>query len=318
MDEHSDKIAGAGSLDTAGSPHDNASVAARLGGQAITIAARGCTFSAYSAQPRSGDAPTSPLPVLMVHGWPQFATCWEGVAQCLLAAGHAVHAYDQRGYSPGARPQQVELYRLHELVADLRAIADALGLARFHLVGHDWGGIVGWAFTAMHPDRLATYTAVSTSHPKAHAQRMNEDPEQHRRMQYLRNIQEKPERTRDHYLGNGGLRLDAIYENAIPADVRRSYIARLCEPGVMDAVLKYYRAMGLGEEAPMTPITVPTQYIWGSGDVAFTRDAALLTADYVEGDYRFLPLEGATHWLPEERAEDVAQAILEWSSRYPR
>ena len=114
------------------------------------------------------------------------------------------------------------------------------------------------------------------------------------------------------------MRLDAIYENAIPADVRRSYIARLCEPGVMDAVLKYYRAMGLGEEAPMTPITVPTQYIWGSGDVAFTRDAALLTADYVEGDYRFLPLEGATHWLPEERAEDVAQAILEWSSRYPR
>lgn len=240
------------------------------------------------------------------------------MAQRLLAAGHAVQAYDQRGYSPGARPQEVEKYRMHELVADVLAVADSLGLARFHLVGHDWRGLICWSFTAMHPDRLATYTSVSTPHPKAWAKQMDADPEQFKRMQYLRNIREQPEQTRNLYLDSDGARLDITYENAIPADVRRSYIDRFCEPGVMDAVLKYYRAMGVGEEAPTTPITVPTQYIWGSKDVAFTRDAAQLTVDYVEGDYRFLPLEGATHWLPEERAEDVADAILGWTSGHPR
>jgi pimeloyl-ACP methyl ester carboxylesterase len=56
-----------------------------------------------------------------------------------------------------------------DLVADVVAIADRLGAETFHLVGHDWGGVVAWRLAGRHPERVATLTAVSTPHPRAFA-----------------------------------------------------------------------------------------------------------------------------------------------------
>jgi len=71
-------------------------------------------------------------------------------------------APDQRGYSPTARPTTIQAYRLPELVADVAAIADRLDAKTFHLVGHDWGGVVAWRLAGHQPERVATLTAVST------------------------------------------------------------------------------------------------------------------------------------------------------------
>lgn len=94
----------------AGFPHDNASVAQRLGGEAFSVQARGFTFDGFRAEPAvaANGAPT----VVLVHGWPQFASCWEEVSGTLLDQGFEVVAFDQRGYSPGARPGDVEDYTL--------------------------------------------------------------------------------------------------------------------------------------------------------------------------------------------------------------
>ncbi|WP_029090428.1 alpha/beta fold hydrolase [Brevibacterium album] len=298
-----------------GAPHDNASVAARLAAlpqtasaEAFTVAANGFEFSGYRAEPA---VPEPRLGVaVLVHGWPQYASCWEGAAALLLSAGVPILAYDQRGYSPGARPDAVEDYDVSHLVADLAAVTEACGLARFHLVGHDWGGVMGWPFAAAHPDRLLTLTSVSTAHTLAHGRRMKEDPEQYARMEYLRKIRHHPEEFSAAMLRDGGARLAAFYEDAIPADVVGSYLERFSEPGVFDAVLKYYRALGSREPMPATPITVPTLYVWGSEDVAFTRGAAELTGEYVEAPYRFVEIAGGSHWLPEQHPDTVAEAVL--------
>ena len=108
----------------------------------------------------------SGTPVVLLHGFPQTAACWIRVAQALAAVGYRVLAPDQRGYSPGARPAAVRTYRMPELVADVLALAEAAGAARFHLVGHDWGGAVAWALAGRHPERVATLTSVSTPHPR--------------------------------------------------------------------------------------------------------------------------------------------------------
>ena len=55
---------------------------------------------------------------------------------------------------------------------------------------------------------------------------------------------------------------------------------------------------------------VPSLYVWSTGDGALGRVAAELTADYVDADYTFLVLEGASHWIPDERPDELAQAIL--------
>jgi pimeloyl-ACP methyl ester carboxylesterase len=122
----------------------------------LQLPARGLVFDALAA-----GTPTGEL-VVLLHGFPQTAACWTQVLETLAVAGYRAVAPDQRGYSPTARPTTVQAYRLPELVADVLAIADRLGVETFHLVGHDWGGVVAWQLAGRHPDRVATLTAVST------------------------------------------------------------------------------------------------------------------------------------------------------------
>ncbi|HEX2577048.1 MAG TPA: alpha/beta fold hydrolase, partial [Aquihabitans sp.] len=118
-------------------------------------------FDVVDRGPADGEA------VVLLHGWPANASCWDRVTPTLAAAGLRTLAPDQRGYSPGARPPGRRSYAVEELVADVLALADAAGLDRFHVVGHDWGGGVGWALGSGHADRVASLTVLSTPHPAA-------------------------------------------------------------------------------------------------------------------------------------------------------
>jgi pimeloyl-ACP methyl ester carboxylesterase len=105
-------------------------------------------FDASVAGPEDGEV------VLLLHGFPQTSWSWRHQLQALGDAGYRAVAPDQRGYSPGARPEEVERYAIPALVGDVIAIADELGAHRFHLVGHDWGAAVAWQVAGRHPDRL--------------------------------------------------------------------------------------------------------------------------------------------------------------------
>ena len=96
--------------------------------------------------------------VVLLHGFPQGAAAWDRVWPPLAEAGFRVVLPDQRGYSPAARPPARRAYRMAELVGDLVALLDELGVERVHLVGHDWGGAVAWAAAGAHPDRLLSLT----------------------------------------------------------------------------------------------------------------------------------------------------------------
>ncbi|MDN5660659.1 MAG: alpha/beta hydrolase, partial [Brevibacterium aurantiacum] len=124
-------------------------------------------------------------------------------------------------------------------------------------------------------------------------------------------IQDHPEGVARTLLRNDGQRLIELYGGDVPDGMAASYVERLSEPDAMLSVLKYYQAADGRERTASTPITVPTTFVWGSEDVAFTRGSAELSASYVEGPYRFVPLVGASHWLPESRPEDIARAVLE-------
>ena len=123
-------------------------------------------FDVLVAGPDDGPA------VILLHGFPETAQSWVHQTPVLAAAGYRVIAPDQRGYSPDARPTEVTAYRTDRLVADVVGLADALGVDRFHLVGHDWGGAVAWQVAGRHPDRLLTLTVLSTPHPAAFVPRV--------------------------------------------------------------------------------------------------------------------------------------------------
>jgi len=122
-------------------------------------------------------APSRPR-VLLLHGFPQNRRMWRYQLSALAAAGFYAVAPDQRGYSSGARPREVEAYASYLLTGDALASMDTSGAKRFHLVGHDWGGQLAWLIAAAHPERVATLTILSRPHPAAFARALMEDPEQ--------------------------------------------------------------------------------------------------------------------------------------------
>lgn len=95
--------------------------------------------------------PSAPL-VLMLHGFPQFWWLWQAQLNG-LGTDFRVVAPDMPGYNLSSKPQEVESYRMRHLLADVDGLVEHLGGGPFTLVGHDWGGIVAWAFACRgHPE----------------------------------------------------------------------------------------------------------------------------------------------------------------------
>jgi pimeloyl-ACP methyl ester carboxylesterase len=108
--------------------------------------------------------------------------------------------------------------------------------------------------------------------------------------------------------GGAGMRLvfAGLPEAAVDAHVRD-----LNEPGALVAAIDWYRAMSAKASAAVPPSAVPTLYVWGDGDPAIGRDAAVATADHVTGPYRFVALEGVGHWIPELATEPFTSLLLD-------
>jgi pimeloyl-ACP methyl ester carboxylesterase len=274
----------------------------------IEIDANRLTFTARAAGPDRGRG------VILLHGFPQTSWSWRGQLSELGDAGYRAVAPDQRGYSAGARPPAVADYRLVHLVGDVLALADAMEMDTFDLVGHDWGGMVSWVAAAQHPGRVRSLSVVSTPHPLAlRAALLGGDPAQAGRSiqmgAFLR--PDLPERL---LLGedSSGSGLEALCtESGLGAANIRQYLAVLTQPGALTAALNWYRAMDGEELADLPPVKVPTLYVWSTDDAALGRSAAEASGDFVSGDYRFVVLEGVNHWIPEAAPRELARLLIE-------
>lgn len=103
-------------------------------------------------------------PVIFLHGFPETSHLWERILRSFADAGYRCLAFDQRGYSPGARPEGIDRYRINAIASDAIALADGLGWPKFHLVGHDWGSGCGWTIAQLYPERVASWSALSIPH----------------------------------------------------------------------------------------------------------------------------------------------------------
>ncbi len=103
-------------------------------------------------------------PLLLLHGWPQDHRAWRHVVP-ELASEHTLILPDLRGFGQSEAPAGD--YRKHALADDLSAVLDHLDHDRMGLVGHDWGGWVGFILALRHPERFRGYVALNISHPWA-------------------------------------------------------------------------------------------------------------------------------------------------------
>ena len=195
-----------------------------------------------------------------------------------------------------------------DCVADAVGLMDALGVDRAHVVGHDWGSVVGWHLACRHADRVRTFTAVSVPHPVAVAvARHSDGGDQKQRSEYMKlfAMAGKAERL---LLADDARRLRRLFD-PLPDEQARRYVQPLLEPGALTGALNWYRRL---ERPDLGPAQVPVTFIWGNQDRAIGRAAALACADFVapDQDYRFVELDGVSHWVPDQAPDEVAREVL--------
>ncbi|MFT3762302.1 MAG: alpha/beta hydrolase [Pseudoxanthomonas sp.] len=247
--------------------------------------------------------------VLFLHGFPQFADAWKPVLSAVGASAFHAVAVDQRGYSPGARPDGIDNYTTKELVADVLHFAEVLGHDRFHLVAHDWGGMIAWELAARFPERLMTLSVLSTPHTTSILHCIRTDEEQARKSEYILFFRLPDHAVEAAMLANNAERLRVAYRGQLsPEDVERN-VRRLSEPGALTAALNWYRALDM--DVHVGSVHVPTLFIWGEKDHALGEAAAIGTSRHVAGPYRFVRLSNRSHWLLEEAPDEISKLIVE-------
>jgi len=253
------------------------------------------------------EGPLDGEPVVLLHGFPQRASSWGRVAPLLHDAGLRTLAMDQRGYSPGARPRLRTAYSTEGLVADLAAVVDAVGQP-VHVVGHDWGAVVGWAAAALRPELLRTLTAVSVPHPGAMAAACLRS-DQLLRSWYVAAFQVPwlPERVLASRFGEQALRASGMD----PETLSR-FRDEVVDAGALPGALGWYRALPFSHpRVARRRVGIPTTFVWSDGDTAISRVAAHGAGDFVDAAYSYVELVGVSHWVPEQAPAELAAAIID-------
>lgn len=247
--------------------------------------------------------------VVLLHGFPETSAMWLPLIELLADQGYRVVAFDQRGYSPGARPDGVAAYAIEQLVEDVFAVAQAAGMNEFHLVGHDWGAGVGWAAAIARPQPLLSWTSLSIPHVAAFADALANDPDQRRKSRYMLLF-------RTPWLPEALLTFNhlALMNNVMYRDMsdvqRTEYRAIFAEPGALTAALNWYRAPAAFSVVDAAPkVKLPILFIWGNADPAVSRAAVDAQSKYIDGEFEQHELN-AGHWLMEEATDTVDTLIL--------
>jgi len=281
----------------------------------------GVTLKAQFGGPEEGE------PIVFLHGFPESHRTWRAVAP-ELARDFRVFAPDQRGFAGSDKPGGVEEYKTDKIIEDLLALADALGLGEFTLVGHDWGGAIAWGAAIKHADRVKRLVIVNAPHPLVFQRSLIEDQAQRAASQYIRAFQNP--------MMEAGIRAmgyDSFFDKMFGANVdlalippaeKQAYLDEWSQPGALTAMLNWYRAAGrivpeVGEKAslplwthlPFPKVKVPTLVIWAMRDKALLPVQIEGLNDLVE-DLRIVTVPDAGHFVPWERPEPVIAAIRDF------
>ena len=255
--------------------------------------------------------------ILFLHGFPEFWYAWKDLLPEFAKSHHAV-AVDTRGYNLSSMPESVDAYQVPILVEDVRALAEKLGAKKFVLVGHDWGGVIAWAFAAAHPEMLEKLVIINAPHPVVFARELANNPDQQKASAYF-NLFTSPAAEATLSQDDFAVLQQIVLGSSANGEDRKKYL-EAWNRGLTGG-LNYYRAARLkspvgGEKADAPPfsipknpiITVPTLVIWGLKDTALLQG----NLDGLEQYVKVLKIERVpegSHWVVREQPATVIRAM---------
>jgi pimeloyl-ACP methyl ester carboxylesterase len=251
-------------------------------------------------------------PVLLLHGYPQSASCWRHQIPA-LAERHRVIAVDWPGFGRSDPPETPPTYDFE--VERIGQLADSLGLDRFNLVAHDYGGFLGLGYALRHSERVMRMALLNT---RAHntfrpwfyrfsqGQRwaVRHVPALVRRLplRHLHHLVLRPYRT----LGCFDAALEDEYLGWMDTPTGRRTFVEFFTYYHLPAVPE----LGVGLER----IDCPTAVIWGDRDRYIPYTTARELADRIPGA-TLTRLAGTDHYVMEERPDEVTAALLDLLAR---
>jgi len=267
------------------------------------VEARGLRF--HVAEAGGGDDP-----VLLLHGWPQHWYEWRNLMPA-LADRHRVLAMDLRGFGWSDAPRRG--YEKENLATDVLAVLDELGLERVKLVGHDWGGWIGFLLCLRAPQRFDRYLALNIPTPWV---KLRKALPHMGRLLYQQLIQAP-------WIGYLAHRRGRLVRLALRAggtdrsfwDERTlsTFADNLAEPARARAAVQMYRVFNLRELVPVLRgryaeqrLTVPTRMLFGTDDAAIHPDLLVGYEPHVD-DMAIEYVPGCGHFIADERPELVAE-----------
>jgi pimeloyl-ACP methyl ester carboxylesterase len=275
-------------------------------------------------------------PIVLCHGWPELAFSWRHQVPALVAAGYHVIVPNQRGYGNSSRPDDVTEYDIEHLTGDLVALLDHHGYQDATFVGHDWGAMVVWGLTLLHPSRVNKVINLSLPYQERgetpwieflelilgsdyYFVHFNRQPGvadailDENASRFLRNLYRKnvPIQAPEPGMALINLaRAETPLGEPVMSDSELVVFVSAFEKSGFTAGINWYRNLDrnwhlLGEVNPI--IHQPTLMIYGDRDVI---PKAEKLADFVP-NVDVISLD-CGHWIQEERPEETNRTILNW------
>jgi len=298
---------------------------------------------------------TGPL-VLLCHGFPEGWYSWRDQLAALAAAGYRAVAPDMRGYGRTEAPAEIPSYTVLDIVGDMIGLMSVLGENQAVIVGHDWGANIAWHAALFRPDVFPAVAALSVpfrrrgaappldllrkagqlTHYWFHFQEpgvaeaeFERDPRAAlRRVLYSISGDAPPETRRLTLQPGKGWLANTLDPGHLPAwltDADLDHMAAEFSRSGFRGGLNWYRNIDRNWEltAPWAGALIhqPALFIAGSADpiIEFGSGALALQAlaATVPGLRRKLIIDGAGHFIQQERPQLVNQAILEFLAGLP-
>ena len=282
--------------------------------------ANGIELDVVDMGPKDGEA------LIFLHGFPENHRTWRHQIAHFAKTGYRCIAPDQRGYRGSSKPQEVSEYTPDKLIGDVFELADALGIERFTIVGHDWGGAIAWgvALAGQHV-RVKRAIIANAPHPAIFPKLLWTDKDQRAASQYIRGFRD---RANDALIRKGGLApllaKEAEWEDSasMEPEERAILLEDWSNPDAAFGMLNYYRATpmevpGMEEPfevpadfaAPEVPkLTIPTLVIWAMGDTALPPSNLEGMEDHID-PLTLVKIEDCEHFVTWGAPKKVIEAM---------
>ena len=262
--------------------------------------------------------------VILAHGFPELAYSWRHQIPVLAAAGYHVLAPDQRGYGGSSRPAPVEAYDIAALTGDLVGLLDDVGDRQAVFIGHDWGAMVVWHTALLHPDRVRAVAGLSVPPiPRARTRPTRRWREKFGDDFYMLRFQEPgkadAEMAADVATTMRGMFAQATSPAAPPGwisdDEFDHYVREFSRTGFTGALnwyRNYDRNWATLPQLADARISVPALFVGGTADPIGSTMNPARAREVVVGPYTERWVEGAGHWVQQERPDEVNRIPLEF------